>query len=78
MTQKFHIHLNSLPRLADALRIAGYEVDDSVVGYRVLMWRKNSQVWSQAYTGLTSKAKVIRDFIRVFGDEVDALEEVFD
>jgi hypothetical protein len=78
MRAKFQLSLSSLPRLAEALRRCGYEVNDQRVDWRVLMWRRDCKEWSQAYTGLTAKAKVERQALTIFGPEVAALDEVFD
>lgn len=78
MAEKFHASLKSVPRLADALRRHGYDVDDRRVDWRVLMWRRDCKEWSQAYTGLTAKAKVERQTLTIFGPEIAALDEVWE
>jgi hypothetical protein len=78
VTKKFPLSLKNLPRLAEALRRHGYEVNDTRVDWRVMMWRRDCREWSQAYTGLTARAKVERQTLTVFGPEIAALDEVFD
>lgn len=78
MSKKFPLSLANVPRLATALLKHGYEVDDKRVDWRVLMWRRDCKEWSQAYTGLTAKAKVERQTLTIFGPEIAALDEVFD
>lgn len=78
MSKKFPLSLSSLPRLSKLLKDHGYEVKDERVDWRVLMWRRDCKEWSQAYTGLTAKAKVERQNLTVFGPEIAALDEVFD
>lgn len=45
---KFQLSLSTLPRLTEALRRCGYEVNDQRVDWRVLMWRRDCKEWSQA------------------------------
>lgn len=75
---KIGIRLSAIPRIAGKLRECGYEVNEDRVDWRVLMWRRDCKQWSQAYTGLTARAKVERSTLTVFGPEVEALDEVFD
>ena len=36
-------------QMGDALAAKGFEVNHEIVGYRLLMFRKNSRQWSQIY-----------------------------
>jgi hypothetical protein len=36
-------------KIGQALKASGFQVNDKVVGYRLLMFRKNETQWSQIY-----------------------------
>ncbi len=75
MKSNVKLSKNDLKALYDWLDKNDYETNTEIVDWRVMMWRKNGQKqWTQAYDGLTSRAKVDRDFLRCFGPDENAIQ----
>ena len=69
---------SKLPAFSRWLGENGYEINDTEVEWRHLMFRCNERAWTQCYDGLTCQAKKPREFLRVFGPEEQAVEKFLD
>lgn len=65
----------AIARMTIKLWDAGCQVQGQMKGWRVLMFRRDQKVWTQAHHGLTSGGKS-RSWVRWSGPEVHLVDEL--